>query len=436
MALSFRGGLCLDGQKITAREPIITMPAPDVVTLPLLQHKGEPCKPLVKEGDTVLKGQIIATQEDGDAPLHASVSGRVLAVKKTLTTLGETDALVIENDHKDTLSPVIRPFHKPISKAEPEELIAHIREKGIVGMGGKGFPTWRKIEAARGKAKTLVINCTESEPYLTSDHRILLEKTEEVVGGVKILLRATGCEKAVFAIENNKEDAVEAVGQLVGGSPSFAIAVCRSKYPQGDEKNLIRAMMNKEVKEGTLPMDMGVVTFNVETCWDIYRAFVTGLPVVERLVTVSGDCVKSPANLMVPLGTSFDQVLQRCGGLFPAPDRILSGGPMMGEAIGDESIPVTKCVGAILALSAPKEKESPCIRCGRCVRACPLRLMPLEIYQAVKTENYPKAALYSIRSCNECGLCTYTCPSRLPLLEVIRGGKASLSAREEGGTNG
>ncbi len=426
MALSFRGGLTLDGRKLTAREPIETMPSPGLVTIPTLQHKGEPCEPLVKEGDRVLKGQLIAAQPSGDVLLHASVSGRVHSIAKAMTTLGETDAIVIENDFKDEICPEARPFATPISQADPEELIEHIRKKGIVGMGGKAFPTWRKIASARSHATRVIINCAESEPYLASDHRLLLEKTQEVVGGVKILLRAIGCEKAIFAIEDNKEDAVEAVQNAVGASDAFGIAVFRSKYPQGDEKYLIRALMGKEVKKGTLPMDLGVVTFNVETCWAIYRAFVTGMPVVDRLLTVSGDCIKAPATLLVPLGVSFSEVIHRCGGLHPIPDRILSGGPMMGEHVTSDTVPVTKCVSAVLAVTCPEFEQTPCIRCGRCVRACPMRLMPLELVDAVKKENRIKAEEYGLGSCTECGLCTYVCPARIQLLETIREGKSVL----------
>lgn len=430
MAFSFRGGFRLDGRKESAREPIQTMPAPDFVTIPLLLRKEEKAVPEVKVGDNVLKGQRIGATPDGESVLHASVSGRVHSLATVKTTLGESEALILENDHRDALSPEVKPFSTPIGKASPEELIAHIREKGIVGMGGKAFPTAKKLEAARGNATRIIINCAESEPYLTSDHRLLLEKTAEIVGGVKILMRATGCEKAIFAVESNKEDVVPALKRVLGSSPNFAIALCKTKYPQGDEKQLVSALTGKEIPHGKLPIDLGPVIFNVETCWAIYRAFVTGLPAVERLVTVGGDCVKNPANLLVPVGVLFGDVIRKCGGTVRTPDRLLAGGPMMGEAVADDTVPITKNVSAVLAVSVTEEEEGVCIRCGRCARVCPVRLMPLELYDAVTKKKRKKALAYSVTSCTGCGLCSYICPAHLPLTGVIRGEMEAIREEE------
>ncbi len=434
MALSFRGGISLEGNKFTSGAKIEIQPAPAIVTIPLLQHLGEPLRALVSVGDRVKKGQKIALSDDGALPLHASVSGKILAIQKAVTTLGEMDAIVIENDFKEEICPSAKPFHKPIFQAEPEEICEHIKEKGIVGMGVKAYPTWQKIEQARGKVQRVLINCAESEPYLTSDHRILLDKTAEVVGGVKILLRALQCERAIFAIENNKEDAIDAVQRATGGSENFGIAVFQNKYPQGDEKQLLRAITGKEIPQGCTAVDMGAVTFNAETCWAIYRAFVTGLPSIDRVITVSGESIKRPANLLVPLGISVNEVIQRCGGFSKAPDLLLSGGPMMGDVISDGAVPVTKCVSAILALNCQEHKETSCIRCGRCVRACPMRLMPHKLYRAAEKKNKKRALSLSIEACTECGLCTYICPSRIDLLGHIRRGKEEFfsSADSEG----
>lgn len=431
MAFSFRGGVTLPGKKLSARAGMEVMPALDFVTLPLLQHKGEVCLPLVQVGQRVLKGQVIAKSADGKVYLHASVSGTVQSIAPAVTTLGEVDAIVIENDYKEEVHPDVRPFSTPIFQATGDQICDFIQKSGIVGMGGGAYPTAQKIRSVRGKIQRIIINCAESEPYLTSDHRILLEKAQEVVGGAKILMRATECDKAIFAIENNKENAIDAVQKVIGASENFALAVCRTKYPQGDERQLVSALLGKEIPADGKSADMEVAIFNVETCWAIYRAFVTGMPVVDRVVTVSGDCVKHPSNLLVPLGTAFRDVFSRCGGFVTPPQKILSGGPMMGDAIPDEACPVTKCVGAALALKPWEKMEAECIRCGRCHRVCPMHLMPMELVAAVKGKKERKMLSYSITSCSECGACSYICPSRIPILASIRQGKEILSRKNK-----
>lgn len=429
MALTFRGGIHHEEEALTARLPIKEMPSPDSVTLPLSGHGTDAAKPLVAVGDRVLKGQKIADGEGTVAPIHASISGTVSAIGTFPTPSGEEECIVLQNDYKEELSPEVTPFDTPIGKAEPEALIRHIREKGIVGLGGTGFPAWAKLEEARGKATRLIVNCAECEPYLTGIHRLLLEKTEEVVGGVKILMRAAGVEKAVFALEDDKEDAADAVLKLVRNSKSFAVAVLKTKYPQGDERQLVRALLRKEIPKDALPTSVGAVVFNAETCWAVYRAFVSGMPAVTRLLTVSGDCVKEPGNLLIPTGTSFRAVLDFCGGFSKMPDKLLSGGPMMGHALWSTSVPVTKKVGGILAVTAPLYKASPCIHCGKCVKACPLQLIPSELYRSVEKGDLNTARFYDIDLCNDCGCCTYVCPARIPILQNIRVGKETLAEK-------
>ena len=429
MALTFRGGIRHEEVALTADKPIAEMPSPDHVTLPLSGHGTDTCKALVAVGDRVLKGQKIADGEGTVAPIHASISGTVSAIGTFPTPFGEEECIVIQNDFREELSPQVVPFDTPIGKAEPEALIRHIREKGIVGLGGNGFPTWAKLEEARGKVTRLIVNCAECEPYLTGIHRLLLEKTEEVVGGVKILMRATGVEKAVFALEDDTEDAADALLKLVRNSKNFAVAVLKTKYPQGDERQLVRALLRKEIPKDALPTSVGAVVFNAETCWAVYRAFVSGLPAITRLLTVSGECIKEPGNLLIPMGTPFRAALDFCGGFSTKPDKLLSGGPMMGHALWSTAVPVTKKVGGILAIHSPLYQASPCIHCGKCVRACPLQLLPNQLYRSVEKGDMNTAKFYDIDLCNDCGCCTYVCPAKIPILQNIRVGKEILAKK-------
>ncbi len=425
MALSFRGGVQPDKEKKTARRPIEKVQASGFVTIPLLQHLGEAAVPLVKVGDRVFKGQKIG-QEKGDssAPVHSSVSGTVVDISTLPTAMGETQAIVLENDFKETLCPTVRPFDTPIFQAKPEDLVEQIREKGIVDQGDDALPVWSKVSCARGKVTRLIINCVESEPYLTSTHRLLLEHGEEVIGGVKILLRAIGAQRAVFAMESGNEDAVEAIVKVVGGSDSFVIARLNGKYPQGEERHLIWSLMHREIPKGARAEDLGTAVFHAKTCWAIYQAFVTGMPMIHRLLTVSGECVKDPANLLVPLGTSLGDLFARCGGFSSKPDRIVVGGPMRGRAQKSLEIPVTKDTAGLIALQVENFAPSACIRCGRCLRVCPMHLMPLELRRLVLAGRVRDAQrLLGLDSCSECGCCSYVCPARIPLLQEIREGK-------------
>lgn len=432
MARSFRGGIVMSDEKRTAKRPVRKAPAPDFITLPLKQHCGEAAIPLVKVGDRVLKGQKIAEAAEGlSCPLHSGISGTVTSISSLPTHNGESLSVVIENDYKEELSPEVRPFDKPIAKASPEELIRHMKEKGVVGLSGGAFPTWYKAEEARGKAKRIIINCCECEPYITVDHRLLLEHPEEVVGGVKILLCAIGAERAVFAVDDKKEDGAEKLMDLVGGSESFAVVLFKNKYPQGDERLLVRAVMGREIPHGGLPSDVGAVVFNVGTCYAVYRAFVAGMPLVERAITVDGDCVKEPDNILVPLGTSFAKALEICGGVSSKPDKLIAGGVMMGTCQWTDSVPVTKEISAVLAITSKEEEASACIRCGRCVRVCPMHLMPPAFFRDGAPRPVNVLQRYSVNTCNECGCCTYVCPARIPILEHIRWGKKMCAAAEK-----
>jgi len=432
MARSFPGGVVMTEEKRTAKCPVRKAPAPDFVTLPLKQHYGEAAIPLVKVGDRVLKGQKIAEAAEGiSCPVHSGISGTVTSIASLPTHDGESLSVVIENDYKEELSPEVSPFPIPIAKATPEELISHMKEKGIVGLSGGAFPTWYKAEFARGKARRIIINCCECEPYITVDHRVLLEHPEEVVGGVKILLCAIGAERAVFAVDDKKEDAAEKLMEIVRGSENFAVALFKNKYPQGDERLLVRAVMGREIPQGGLPTDVGAVVFNAGTCYAVYRAFVAGMPLVERAVTVDGDCVKEADNILVPLGTSFAKALEFCGGISANPDKLIAGGAMMGTCQWTDRVPVTKEISAVLAITSKEEEKTACIRCGRCVRVCPMRLMPAAFFRDGAPRPVNVLQKYSVMTCNECGCCTYVCPARIPILEYIRWGKKMCAAAEK-----
>lgn len=432
MALSFRGGIRPEEKKETAQSPIERISQPSKVRLALNQHVGEPAVPVVTVGERVLKGQLVAAAAKGiSAPVHSSVSGTVTAIENGVTPRGEGMLIVVENDFREEEAPDLKPFGTPIFRAEPEALTAWIREKGIVGLGGGAFPAWAKIEAARGKVKTLVVNGAESEPYLTANHRLLLEYPEEIIGGVKILMRAVGAESAIFAVEDNKLDAAQKLMSAFGKSTQMEAAILKTKYPQGDERQLIRTLLKKEIPKGKLPFDVGAVVFNAQTCRAVYRAFVTGMPMIECVVTVGGECVKDPSNLLVPIGTPFSDLFKGCGGFLKKPDRIIAGGPLTGSALPTLDIPVTKGVFGALALCTRIPPAESCIHCGRCLRACPMHLVPTALYRAVQKEDAAEMDRYSITSCSECGCCSYVCPAKIPLLQNIRIGKEMLCAESE-----
>lgn len=434
MRYTFKGGIHVDEHKNTAGVRCELLPPPSEVCIPMSQHIGAPAKALVKAGDRVLLGQKIGEVEGLGAPIHSSVSGTVKSVVSDFNTQGrKIEFVIIENDGEDTLSPDIAPYPKKLSECSAEEIIERVREAGISGMGGAAFPTHAKISSAIGKADTVIINCAECEPYITANHRLMLERPRAILNGAKILMKAIGVRHTFIAIEDNKLDAANKMEEEIGDSPFFEVKVMRTKYPQGDERQLTYALTKKRIPKGKLPADVGVVIFNAETAAAVYDAFSTGMPLVKRIVTVDGDCVGRPGNFIVPIGTRYSALAKCAGGLVAEPARIVNGGPMMGVANWDMEAPVTKSTSAVLFLSEksipPSIDEPVCIRCGKCVKNCPMGLAPCYLAQHSAAHEFDICEEMDAMSCVECGSCSYNCPAKIEIVQSIRVAKAEIRAK-------
>lgn len=434
MSFRFIGGVHPDDKKSPANKAAVTqMAPPPQVVIPMSLHIGAPCQPIVAVGDEVKLGQKIGdASAPVSAPIHASVSGRVVAVEPRPNSNGTmVNSVVIENDGLDTPCETMVP-HSEEELSDPDALAAVIREAGIVGMGGATFPTGFKITSGKGKVNTVIINGAECEPYITSDHRTMLEHPDEVLGGIKLLMRACGVEKATFAIEKNKQDAIDLLKKHNDASSGIEILALPCRYPQGAEKQLIRTVTGKEVPPGGLPAAVGCAVFNTFTAYSVYRACYEGRPAIERVVTVAGSAIAQPKNLVVRVGTPLSYVFEQAGGFKQEPEKVLMGGPMMGNAMHDLSVPTTKGTNALLAFCGDEDKtvENPhCIRCGRCAAACPMKLLPMYLYMYEQKDDYEMMERYHITDCIECGACTYGCPARLHLTQSCRTGKAKLAAK-------
>ena len=434
MALTFQGGVHIDGHKTARKSPIEMFPAPDFVFIPASQHIGTHAKPLVKVGDIVDKGQMIAYNETGlSCPVHSSVSGRVISIERKMLQTGvQTDFITIENDLSDRLHPDVKPFSKKINETSAEDIIEVIKNAGISGLGGAMFPTYAKIQSAKDKVTTLIVNCAECEPYLTANHRLMLERPEAIINGMKILLKALGLKVGYIAIEDNKLNAADAITDIAAKSKMVEIKILKTKYPQGDERQLIYALTGRELPSGKLPFDLGCIVFNAETCAAVCNAFVFGMPLIERIITVDGDCIINPKNLRVPIGTPASAVIEYCG-LKKEPKKIIKGGPMMGLAAFDINTPVTKGTTGILAFSEKQVNKnvSQCIRCGKCVDGCPMRLSPTYLAMFSHKENLEMCEKYDVFNCVECGCCTYVCPASVPIVQYIRTAKGRIQEKRQ-----
>ena len=402
---------------------------PAQVVIPLRQHIGAPCEPLVKVGDKVLRYQKICDGEGLCVPVHSSVSGTVVAIEPRPHVSGsDVMAVVIENDHRDTAAP-LTPNAAPLEELEGDIILAAIREAGIVGMGGAAFPGNVKALSAMGNIDTLIANACECEPYITADDSLLRTRPEEVLEGMMILHRVLQPKRLVLAVEDNKKQAIGKLREILVNFPAIELAILPTRYPQGAEKQLILSLTGREIAPGKLPVSAGCAVFNVSTFAAIYRAVRMGMPLTERIVTVSGEAIAQPQNFIVRIGTSFHDLIEVAGGLHDKTERVISGGPMMGFAQKDLAVPVVKATNSVLCLLKDLNgaADNPvCIRCGKCVEACPMRLQPLYIYRFDKADDLDALARHNVTDCMECGCCAFTCPGKLPLVDSCRSAKRKL----------
>ncbi len=434
---TFPGGLHPpDNKHWTAHKPIVDCPLPEELVIPLSQHIGAPADACVAVGDRVGKGQVIG-QARGfvSVAVHASTSGEVTAVEPRPHPSGrKLPAVVIRPDGADAWIDGLQEADP--AALPPEAIRERIRAAGIVGMGGATFPTHVKLSPPDDKPiNTLILNGVECEPYLTADHRLMLEETERIVDGIAILRRALGVARVLVGIEANKPDAIAVLGKA-GTAAGFEVVSLAVKYPQGAEKQLIQALTGRQVPSGGLPMDVGVVVQNIGTAAAVADAVRHGRPLVERIATISGPAVRDPGNLRIRVGTPLSHLVACCGGTVAEPAKIIMGGPMMGAAQLSLDVPATRGTSGLLLFGPgqfPLLAEGPCIRCARCVQACPAHIMPTTIAQYARLDLFDEAEQYDAMDCIECGCCSYTCPAAIPLVQTIRQAKGAILAKRRKG---
>ena len=431
MAFSFFGGIHPKENKHYAEHMAVQeFPEPDLLVIPMSQHIGAPCKPLVKKGDLVSVGQKIGDNQGLCVPVHSPVSGKVKVVENRPHTSGTmVMSVVIENDHQKTLCPDIQPrTQEQVDALSGEDLMDIIREAGVVGMGGATFPTHVKLSSGLDKVDTIIVNVSECEPYIVADDRLCQEYPEQVIAGLKIIMKILKLDTAHIAMENNKPAAAKALRSHMGKEPGIRLDILPAKYPQGAEKQLIKAVTGREIPSGGLPAAVGCAVFNVATIKAIFDAVYLGRPLTHRMVTVTGDIVRLPRNLQVAIGTPFQDLLMAVG-YAVTPYKILSGGPMMGVAQFDSSVPVIKGVNCVTILGEKNRfavKVPHCIRCGKCIDACPMHLMPVLMYNAERNRDVEEMKAQNMLDCIECGCCAYTCPATIPLVQLFRAGKQRI----------
>lgn len=429
---SFRKGVHpYEGKELSMDCAIQCIDAEDVMVYPLSQHIGAPAKAVVAVGDRVLKGQLIA--EAGgfiSAPVFSSVSGTVKAIENRLVVNGNNDeCIIIENDRENE---TVSDFGKDrsLDSLSAEDIVDIIKKAGIVGLGGAGFPAGVKVSPKNANnIDTVIINGSECEPYLTSDYRLMLERNEEIIKGIKAVLKALPNAKAVIGIENNKPEAIKILDEKTSSEDKISVCPLKTKYPQGGERQLIYAITGRKINSKMLPADKGCIVLNTASCYAIYEAVYKNMPLIHKVMTITGEAVHSPCNVDVPLGVSHSYVLEKCGGAKDDVVKFISGGPMMGMAMSSLDVPVVKTSSSILAFSKDDVAalpQSACIHCGRCVKACPQILVPQMMAKAVRSQNMDRFDELGGMECIECGCCTYVCPAKIPLTQMFKLGKAEL----------
>lgn len=432
------GGVYIPYRKNTKGTESTVMLPPQKVTLPMSQHIGEACKPCVKKGDIVSIGDVVGeAQSYVSAPIHASISGEISKITEIdLPNCSRTQAVVIKSDNKMRISDKIAP---PVIN-NFKDLTESVKQSGLVGLGGAGFPTHVKLNVSQVKnVDTLIINVAECEPYITVDHTEALENSWEIFSGIYIIKEFLDIDRVIIAVEDNKPEVIkelEIIASNKKADPDDIVRVLKlkSRYPQGAEKVIIKACTGREIPNGKLPSDVGCIIMNVTTVSFLSKYLKTGIPLVSKRITIDGSAIKNPQNVIVPIGTSIADVIEFCGGYKSDPKKILMGGPMMGLAIPDDNLPILKQNNAIIALNEEDSilpEPMPCIRCGRCLAVCPMNLVPTFLEKAAKKKNLEELKKYNVMTCMECGCCTYNCPAGRQLVQSIRLGKSILRASEK-----
>ena len=413
----------VEGKEPTEAKALVKFPAPESVVIPLSMHLGAPANPIVSVGDEVKLGQKIGEAAGFiSAPVHASVSGKVVAIQELPhATRGTCLSIVIENDGKDTLDPSIAP-NKPLEELTPAEIIEIVKNAGIVGMGGAGFPTYVKLNPGK-PIDAVLVNACECEPMLTADHRVLLEYADEIVFGLQAVMKTVAAPKGIIVIEENKPDAIELLREKTAGIEGIEVLEVSTQYPQGGEKMLIKRALGRSVPSGKLPADVGACVSNVSTVKAIADAIKTGMPLIERVTTVTGKYIPNPQNFIVRVGTSAADLVEACGGIQGEDVLIKAGGPMMGFPQTSLYTPIMKGSNGIIAIDNDETEPQECIKCGRCVDVCPMELKPLHYFKLVGVQDWQGCKDLNIMDCMECRCCEYICSSKLPLVSMIKMGK-------------